>query len=68
MDRGEVRWFNDSRGYGFIERENGGEVYVHFSAIRGKGFRTLKPGDQVEMDVVDEGKLHKAVDVVRLDN
>ncbi|MCI0877219.1 MAG: cold-shock protein, partial [Chloroflexi bacterium] len=48
---GTVKWFNDSKGYGFIEREDGDDVFVHFSAIQGDGFRSLAEGQQVEFAV-----------------
>ena len=51
MARGTVKWFNDHKGYGFITAEGDSEVYVHFSAIEGKGFRTLHEGDQVEFEI-----------------
>ena len=60
MARGTVKWFNDAKGFGFIEPEGGGEdVFAHFSAIRMEGFRTLKQGVQVSFELVDgpKGKL-----------
>ena len=53
---GTVKWFNDDKGFGFIERGDGGDVFVHFSAIQGEGFKTLTEGQQVEFDVVDGQK------------
>ena len=50
---GKVKWFNAEKGYGFIERENGGDVFVHFSAIQSDGFKTLEEGQAVEFDVVE---------------
>ena len=50
---GKVKWFNAEKGYGFIEREDGGDVFVHFSAIQGEGFKTLEEGQAVEFDVVE---------------
>jgi CspA family cold shock protein len=50
---GKVKWFNNAKGYGFIEREGGNDVFVHFSAIQGSGFRTLEEGQQVEFEIVD---------------
>ena len=47
--KGVVKWFNDSKGYGFIQRENGADVFVHFSAIEGEGYKTLKEGQKVEV-------------------
>ena len=49
---GKVKWFNNAKGYGFIEREGGNDVFVHFSAIQGSGFRTLEEGQQVEFEIV----------------
>ena len=51
-ERGTVKWFNDAKGFGFIERENGDDVFVHHSAIQAEGFRTLTDGQQVEFEVV----------------
>jgi len=48
---GKVKWFNNAKGYGFIEREGGNDVFVHFSAIQGTGYRTLEEGQRVEFDV-----------------
>ena len=50
---GKVKWFNAEKGYGFIEREEGGDVFVHFSAIQADGFKTLEEGQAVEFDVVE---------------
>jgi cold shock protein len=49
--QGTVKWFNDSKGFGFIEQESGEDVFVHFSAVQGDGFKTLAEGDRVEFDV-----------------
>ena len=51
MARGTVKWFNDQKGYGFISAEDQQDVFVHFSAIEGNGFRTLREGEQVEFDI-----------------
>ncbi len=51
MARGTVKWFNEAKGFGFISQEGGEDVFVHFSAIQGDGFKTLAEGDQVEFDV-----------------
>ena len=51
MAQGKVKWFNDTKGFGFIEQEGGEDVFVHFSAIQGDGFKTLAEGDAVEFDV-----------------
>ena len=53
---GKVKWFNNAKGYGFIEREGGNDVFVHFSAIQGSGFRTLEEGQEVEFEIVDGPK------------
>ena len=55
-ERGTVKWFNDAKGFGFIARENGGDVFVHHSAIQAEGFRTLTDGQQVEFEVVQGPK------------
>ena len=52
MEKGTVKWFNESKGFGFIARESGEDVFVHFSAITGEGFKTLAEGDKVTFDVV----------------
>jgi len=64
--QGTVKWFNGGKGYGFIERESGDDVFVHFSAIRGDGFRNLNEGDQVEFTIESSPKGPQAADVVRL--
>ena len=60
---GTVKWFNDAKGYGFIARENGDDVFVHYSAISGAGFRSLSEGQAVEFDVVDGPKGKQAANV-----
>jgi CspA family cold shock protein len=60
---GTVKWFNASKGYGFIEREDGPDVFVHFSAIRGEGFRNLEEGQSVEFSVEQGPKGLQATDV-----
>ena len=61
MSRGKVKWFNDAKGYGFIEQEGGEDVFVHFSAITMDGFKTLAEGQQVEFDSETGNKgLHAA--------
>jgi len=52
MAKGKVKWFNDSKGFGFLEQENGEDVFCHFSAITGDGFKSLQEGDSVEFEVV----------------
>ena len=56
MASGYVKWFNDSKGYGFIEQEGGRDVFVHYSAIQGEGYKTLSEGQLVEFDMVDGPK------------
>ena len=63
---GKVKWFNAEKGYGFIEREEGGDVFVHFSAIQSEGFKTLEEGQAVEFDVVQGNRGEQAANVVRL--
>ena len=65
-ERGTVKWFNDAKGFGFIERENGDDVFVHHSAIQAEGFRTLSDGQQVEFEVVQGKKGPAAESVVAL--
>ncbi|MBI5789719.1 MAG: cold-shock protein [Candidatus Schekmanbacteria bacterium] len=61
MAQGTVKWFNDSKGYGFIENEDGKDVFVHFTAITGEGYKTLSEGQRVVLDVVTGPKgLHAA--------
>jgi CspA family cold shock protein len=66
MAVGTVKWFNDSKGYGFIEQEGGPDVFVHYSAIRGGGFRSLGEGDRVEFEVVRGPKGDQASNVVKV--
>lgn len=63
---GKVKWFNTEKGYGFIEREDGGDVFVHFTAIQADGYRTLEEGQTVEFDVVQGDRGEQATNVVRL--
>jgi len=64
--KGTVKWFNDAKGYGFISRDDGPDVFVHYSAVQGDGFKTLSEGQQVEFDVVDGPKGKQAANVVRI--
>jgi len=64
MARGRVKWFNEKKGFGFIEQEGGGpDVFVHFSAITGEGFKTLAEGQAVQFDVTEDAKGAKAQNV-----
>lgn len=63
---GTVKWFSDNKGYGFIQREGGDDVFVHYSSIQGEGFRTLDEGQQVEFSVQQGPKGLQAADVVVL--
>ena len=65
-ETGKVKWFNDSKGYGFITREEGPDVFVHHSAIEGAGFRTLAEDQEVEFEVVQGAKGLQAQNVVKL--
>jgi CspA family cold shock protein len=65
-EQGTVKWFNGSKGYGFIERDSGGDVFVHFSAILGDGFKTLDEGQRVEFVVTQGDKGPQAQEVVKL--
>ncbi|MEN6507172.1 MAG: cold-shock protein [Smithella sp.] len=56
MSEGKVKWFNESKGFGFIEKSDGGDVFVHFSAIQAAGFKTLTEGQSVSFDVVQGAK------------
>jgi CspA family cold shock protein len=66
MVRGTVKWFNEKKGFGFIQQENGPDVFVHFSAIQGDGFKTLAEGQAVEFEVIDSDKGAKAQNVRRV--
>jgi CspA family cold shock protein len=63
---GKVKWFNNAKGYGFIERESGSDVFVHFSAIQGSGFRSLEEGQAVEFEIVDGPKGPQAGNVTKV--
>lgn len=66
MQQGTVKWFNAEKGFGFIEVEGGNDVFVHFSAIVGEGFKTLDEGQQVEFNVVQGNRGPQAENVVKL--
>jgi CspA family cold shock protein len=63
MEQGTVKWFNGAKGYGFIQRQNGEDVFVHFRAIVGTGYKTLNEGDKVQFDVVEGPKGLQAANV-----
>jgi len=65
MALGKVKWFSDSKGFGFIERNEGGDVFVHYSAIRIDGYKTLLEGQEVEFDIYDGPKGPQAQNVMR---
>jgi CspA family cold shock protein len=65
MANGTVKWFNASKGFGFIAKEDGGDVFVHYSAIQDEGFKSLSEGQAVSFDVVDSPKGPKAANVVK---
>jgi cold shock protein len=66
MVQGKVKWFNDSKGFGFLEQQGGEDVFVHFSAITGDGFKSLAEGDEVSFEVVKGPKGLQAANVTRI--
>ncbi|MDB4965416.1 MAG: Cold shock protein CspA [Myxococcales bacterium] len=66
MEKGTVKWFNDAKGFGFITREQGADVFVHHTAIQSDGFRSLNEGDQVEFEVTQGAKGLQAANVRRI--
>jgi CspA family cold shock protein len=66
MPRGEVKWFNDRKGYGFISQEGGQDIFVHHSGILGEGFRSLAEGDVVEFEIEESDRGPKAVSVQKI--
>jgi CspA family cold shock protein len=65
MARGTVKWFNEKKGYGFIQQESGPDVFVHYSSIKGDGFKTLTEGQLVEFDLIQDAKGAKAQNVTK---
>ncbi|NUK31376.1 cold-shock protein [Parageobacillus sp. VR-IP] len=63
MSTGKVKWFNAEKGYGFIEKDGGGDVFVHFTAIEGEGFKTLEEGQFVTFDIVEGNRGPQAANV-----
>ncbi|CZQ94952.1 cold shock protein signature [Trichococcus palustris] len=66
MEKGTVKWFNSEKGFGFIERENGEDVFVHFSAIQGDGFKSLEEGQAVSFEIVDGNRGPQASNVEKI--
>ncbi|MBP1907217.1 cold shock domain-containing protein [Paenibacillus turicensis] len=64
--QGKVKWFNAEKGYGFIETDEGGDVFVHFSAIQSEGFKSLDEGQSVEFDIVEGARGPQAANVIKL--
>ncbi len=64
---GNVKWFNETKGYGFIQKDDGEDVFVHYSSIQGDGFRTISEGQRVSFDVIEGEKGPKATNVVVID-
>jgi len=64
--QGKVKWFNAEKGFGFIEVEGGNDVFVHYSAIQGEGFKTLEEGQEVSFDIVDGNRGPQAANVTKL--
>ena len=67
MAEGSVKWFNEAKGFGFIQQDDGPDVFVHFSAINAEGFKTLQEGDRVTFDIVDGPKGPQAANVEKIE-
>jgi len=65
-EAGVVKWFNDKKGYGFISRKSGGDIFVHYSSVITEGFKSLKEGEEVEFEVKEDAKGKSAVEVRKL--
>jgi len=63
---GRVKWFNDSKGYGFIEQEGGKDIFVHYTAIEGDGFKSLAEGQKVEFEIIEGAKGPQAAKVIKI--
>ncbi|MCU9613648.1 cold-shock protein CspD [Caldibacillus lycopersici] len=66
MQNGKVKWFNNEKGYGFIEVEGGDDVFVHFTAIQGEGYKSLEEGQEVSFEIVEGNRGPQAANVVKL--
>lgn len=66
MPKGKVKWFNNSKGFGFIQQEDGTDIFVHFSAIQGEGYKTLEEGQEVEFEVTQGPKGLQAANVIKV--
>ena len=66
MSKGKVKWFNNTKGYGFIEREEGPDVFVHYSSIKNEGYKTLDKGQDVEFEIIDGPKGPHADNVMKM--
>ena len=66
MQNGKVKWFNNEKGFGFIEVEGGDDVFVHFSSITGEGFKSLEEGQEVSLEIVEGNRGPQAANVVKL--
>ncbi len=65
-EEGRVKWFNEAKGFGFIEQDSGPDVFVHFSAIQEDGFKTLKEGQEINFDIIEGPKGPQAINVVKM--